>query len=66
MDFKYRFDGKEKLLSLGVYSDVSLKQARERRDDARKLVADGVDPGEHRKAIKTTRADSLENSFEEE
>jgi integrase len=62
--FKYRFDGKEKLLSLGVYPDVSLKQARERRDDARKLVADGVDPGEHRKAIKATRADSLENSFE--
>ena len=36
--FKYRFDGKEKLLSLGVYPDVSLKDARDRRDEARKLV----------------------------
>ena len=61
---KYRFDGKEKLLSLGTYPDVSLKQARERRDDARKLIANGVNPGEHRKAIKATRADRLENSFE--
>ena len=47
---KYRFDGKEKRLSLGVYPDVSLKDARDRRDQARKLVADGVDPSEHRKA----------------
>jgi hypothetical protein len=61
---KYRFDGKEKLLSLGVYPDVSLKQARERRDDARKLVADGVDPSENRKATKATRADRAGNSFE--
>ena len=38
---KYRYDGKEKRLSLGVYPDVSLKDARQRRDDARKLLADG-------------------------
>jgi len=55
---KYRFgprkDGKpgkaEKLLALGVYPDVSLKRAREKRNDARTLLADGVDPGAQRKA----------------
>ena len=50
--WKYRFDGKEKRFSFGVYPDVSLKAARDRRDDARKLLASNVDPGEHRKAIK--------------
>ena len=39
---KYRFDGKEKRLSLGVYPDVSLKEARDRRDAARKLLTDGI------------------------
>ncbi len=39
---KYRFDGKDKRISLGVYPDVSLKDARLRRDEARKLLADGV------------------------
>jgi Arm DNA-binding domain len=43
---KYRFDGKEKRLSLGVYPDVSLKDARDRRDASRKLLADGIDPSE--------------------
>ena len=43
---KYRFEGKEKRLALGVYPAVSLKEARERRDEAKKLLADGVDPGE--------------------
>lgn len=42
--FKYRFGGKEKRLSLGVYPDVSLKDARDRRDEARKLLAKGIDP----------------------
>ena len=40
---KYRFDGKEKRLSLGVYPDVPLKDARVRRDASRKLLADGID-----------------------
>ena len=40
--FKYRLNGKEKRLSLGVYPDVTLKMARERRDNARKLLADGI------------------------
>lgn len=44
----YRFNGKQKTISLGVYPDVSLAQARNRRDDAKKLLADGVDPSEHR------------------
>lgn len=62
--FKYRFGGKEKRLSLGVYPDVGLKDARERRDDARKLVAKGVDPGEHKKAVKAATLDRTANSFE--
>jgi len=61
---KYRFDGKEKRLSLGVYPDVSLKDARDRRDAARKLVADGIDPSEKRKAQKSARADRAANNFE--
>ncbi len=62
--FKYRFDGKEKQLSLGVYPDVSLKDARERRDQTRKLIAAGIDPSEHRKAIKAARDERSANSFE--
>lgn len=42
--FRYRNGGKEKLLALGVYPDVSLKMAREKRDHARRLLAGGVDP----------------------
>jgi integrase len=61
---KYRFDGREKLLSLGVYPDVPLKAARERRDDARRLLADGVDPAQHRKLSKASRLDRAANSFE--
>src|SRR5208282_5541778 len=61
---RYTFDGKEKLLSLGVYPDVGLKAARARRDEARKLLADGIDPGENRKATKAARADRTANSFE--
>src|SRR5690349_4544091 len=61
---KYRFTGKEKRISLGVYPDVSLKKARERRDEARTLLADDVDPGEHRKAIHAAGADRAANSFE--
>jgi len=60
----YRFDGKRKTLSMGVYPDVSLKDAREKRDEARKLIAQCVDPGEHRKATKAARVDSRANSFE--
>ena len=61
---KYRIGGKEKRLSLGVYPDVSLAAARERRDAARKLVADGVDPSENRKAQKAAKTERAANSFE--
>jgi hypothetical protein len=43
--FKYRFEGKEKLLALGAYPAVGLADARQRRDEVRKLLANGVDPG---------------------
>ena len=62
--FRYKVDGKEKLLSLGVYPDVGLKDARQRRDDARKLLADSIDPGENRKAVKAAKAERGANSFE--
>lgn len=61
---KYRLDGKEKRISLGVYPDVKLKEARERRDDMRKLLAAGIDPSQQRKTQKLLRADRGANSFE--
>lgn len=62
--FRYRFNGTAKMISFGVYPDVGLKDARERRDAARKLLADGVDPGEHRKAVKASKIERAANSFE--
>lgn len=62
--FVYRFNGKQKQLSLGVYPDVSLKEAREKRDAARNLLANGVDPSENRKAMKAARTTQAANSFE--
>ena len=62
--FRYRFDGKHKSLSMGIYPDVSLAKARDRRDEARKLLADGIDPSRNRKAHKAARADRAANSFE--
>ncbi|MHB9807571.1 tyrosine-type recombinase/integrase [Pantoea ananatis] len=46
---QYRYGGKQKMLALGVYPDVSLADARTRRDDARKLLANGIDPGDKKK-----------------
>lgn len=60
----YRIDGKRKTLSMGVYPDVSLKLARDRRQEARTLVATGADPGEQRKAQKKAKADVGSNTFE--
>ncbi len=62
--FKYRLDGKEKLLSLGAYPDVPLKRAREKRDELRRLLADGTDPGQQRRAEKAARLKAAANSFE--
>ncbi|WP_245732472.1 tyrosine-type recombinase/integrase [Solimonas aquatica] len=61
---KYRFEGKEKRLSLGVYPEVSLKDARSRRDEARKLIAAGIDPSADRQADRARKAEAGANSFE--
>jgi integrase len=62
--YKYRFAGKEKLLALGSYPDVSLAQARERHAQARKTLAEGKDPGEIKKVEKRLTLVRHENSFE--
>ncbi|MCK6411488.1 MAG: integrase arm-type DNA-binding domain-containing protein [Azonexus sp.] len=62
---KYRFMGKEKLLSHGQYPETGLKDARARRDQARKLLAEGIDPSEHKKAAETPSTDTLGDCFEE-
>ena len=61
---KYYFANKEKSLALGVYPETSLKQAREKRDIARKQIAEGIDPNEYKKATKAARVQDIENSFE--
>ena len=50
---RYRFLGKEKTLALGVYPDISLSEAREKRDSARKQIAEGIDPCEQKRAKKS-------------
>lgn len=62
--FKYRFAGKEKRLALGVYPEVSAKEARMRRDDARRSLANGVDPGIERRVQKAASVERAANSFE--
>jgi integrase len=62
--YRYRYLGKEKTLSLGVYPEVTLVEARRKLADARKLLADRQDPSEARKAIKRQATISAENSFE--
>ncbi|OGA13752.1 MAG: integrase [Betaproteobacteria bacterium RIFCSPLOWO2_02_FULL_63_19] len=61
---KYRFGGKEKLLALGTYPDTGLKDAREQRDEARGMLAKGIDPSEQRKASKAAGDARNANSFE--
>ncbi len=61
---KYRFNDKEKRISLGVFPDVTLKMARVRRDEARQLIADKVDPSEYRKITKHAKLERTANSFE--
>lgn len=62
--FKYRINGKEKLLSFGTFPEVSVAEAREKREAARKQVAAGLDPGEVKKAMKEARGECSEKSFE--
>ena len=59
----YRFGGKAKTLALGVYPAVSLAKARKRRDEARELLADGIDPGEAKRADKLAGAGAAANTF---
>lgn len=61
---KYRFAGKEKLLALGVYPDTSLAVARTKRDDAKRMLAGGRDPGEAKQAEKQAKIMAVNNSFE--
>jgi len=62
---KYRVNGREKLISLGAYPDVTLKRAREKRDAARRLIADGIDPSVQRKAERAALAQSFEGVAKE-
>ena len=62
--FKYRFDGKEKLLSFGTYPENTLAEARAKRETARKQLAKGIDPGEVRKAQKAAKQEEGANNFE--
>lgn len=61
---KYRYNGKEKLLALGVYPSVSLKVARELANEARKALHDGTDPGQLRKEQKTKDSHEAVNTLE--
>ena len=57
-------NGKENVLSFGKYPDVSLERARQRREEARKLIADGIDPAAVKKAQKAAKLEQAANSFE--
>lgn len=61
---RYRFEGKEKMLSLGTYPLIGLKEARERREEAKKLLANGIDPSQKRQAEKESIRAKTENTFE--
>ena len=61
---KYRFAGKEKRLALGVYPAVGLKEARDKRDAARKLLSNNIDPSQAKKEEKHQVLLRQENSFE--
>jgi integrase len=63
--FKYRFGGKERGISLGVYPTVTLKDARDRRDDARRLVSKGTDPSAQRQTVKVSQTETFEKVAEE-
>ncbi|MEK8098640.1 integrase arm-type DNA-binding domain-containing protein [Morganella morganii] len=61
--FRFRFGGKQHLMAFGVYPEISLADARERRDSARKQVALGIDPREHKKELKEEQLKEF-NTFE--
>jgi hypothetical protein len=59
----YRFAGKQRTLALGVYPHVSLADARSGRDNAKKLLAQGIDPSAHRKTARTAAMEIAGNTF---
>ncbi len=61
---RYRFEGRERVISLGVYPETGLKLARERRDKFRQMVWEGIDPALHRKATKTAALHAVKSAFE--
>lgn len=61
---KFRFAGKEKKLAFGVYPEVSLKEARDKREAARKQLQDGLDPSHEKKLSKLTNSINSQNTFE--
>jgi len=58
----YRFAGKQKTLAVGIYPDVSLADARDRREQARKLLANDTDPGAVKQAQKAAKIEAVDNS----
>ena len=62
--FDYRFDNKRKTLAIGTYPDVSLKMARDKKSEARRQIAEGIDPNEFKKSTKRARIEASANSFE--
>jgi integrase len=61
--FRYQFERKEKMLSLGAFPEVSLADARVRRDEARKLLAQGTDPSQQKKLDRIAHASAANNTF---
>ncbi|APB98820.1 tyrosine-type recombinase/integrase [Polynucleobacter asymbioticus] len=62
--YRYRFAGKANMLSLGSYTDVSLAEARDKREEFRKMIKDGVDPSQNKKEKSLNLRISVENNFE--
>jgi integrase len=61
---KYQFLGKERLCALGAYPDIGLKDAREERDNLKKLLSQGIDPMQHKRTTKHQKMEASENTFE--
>src|SRR5579863_10240964 len=61
--YRYRVAGKQKLLALGQYPDITLKEAREQHQEARKLVAKGIDPSAQKQAEKAAQRAAKDTSF---
>jgi hypothetical protein len=62
--FKYSFAGKEKRLAMGSYPEISLKEARDKRDEARKQIRDGLDPSYEKQLIKAKKKSQVYSSME--